>query len=294
MSDSEKKIADSIGKFAQVVVDGQKIPDIEWVPGRLLLSNKRLVLASEEGKHTIPLSKITSIKGRQDAANPLADVSNYLSLHVGNDVTLVSPDEHAAFEGALYSAVLDHQVVIVKHPAIKGGVVQSEEWQKCRISLEAGEDLNSEGTVALAIANGQFVEVDIDDVGHVNRDETDVLDEERLVIEVEHTQEDTAVETHLSGGRQMISVLASLFRKGEEKNTTDVDLTEKEQAIVMALYSGVSPFQIPDFVGLDVEETERIYDELVEEGILQKDRVRREVKLQARGRNIASEAMDEE
>ncbi|MFC7057971.1 hypothetical protein [Halovenus salina] len=62
----------------------------------------------------------------------------------------------------------------------------------------------------------------------------------------------------------------------------------------MALYSGVSPFQIPDFVGLDVETVEEIYDELIEAGVLQEKRVRRDVQLKARGRNIASEAMGEE
>jgi helix-turn-helix protein len=62
----------------------------------------------------------------------------------------------------------------------------------------------------------------------------------------------------------------------------------------MALYSGVSPFQIPEFVGLDVEEVEETFDQLIEQGILEKQRVRREVQLKARGRHIASEATDEE
>jgi helix-turn-helix protein len=60
----------------------------------------------------------------------------------------------------------------------------------------------------------------------------------------------------------------------------------------MALYSGVSPFKIPDFVGMDVDEVEEIYDRLIEDGLLQHVRTRRDVSLKPRGRNIASEVIE--
>jgi helix-turn-helix protein len=62
----------------------------------------------------------------------------------------------------------------------------------------------------------------------------------------------------------------------------------------MALYSGVSPFQIPDFVDMDIDRIEDIFDELIQAGVLEEVRTRREVALKARGRHIATEAMDEE
>jgi helix-turn-helix protein len=292
MSEGETALADQRGKFTQVVKDGRKVPDIEWIGGRILLSNKRIVLASNEGKRTIPLQKIGTIKGRQDANQPLAKVSNYLSLQVGNDVTLVAPNEHEAFERSLYDAVLDQQVVAVKHPAVEGGVVQSTSWEKGRVTLELGPE--EDNMVALAAASGDFIEIEIDDVGTVEESEGTVLGNERQIIEVEHTVETTAVETHISGGHQTVNVLASLLRKGEQKNTTDVELSGEQREVLMALYSGVSPFQIPDFVGMEVERVEEIYDELIHVGVLQENRVRRDVRLKARGRHIASEAMDEE
>ena len=287
MSEGETKLADQRGKFTQVVKDGRKVPDLEWIAGRILLSNKRLILASNEGKRTIPLKKVAGIKSRTDAAKPLAKVSNYLSLQVGNDVTLVAPQNHEAFEQHLFGALLDQQLVLIKHPAVEGGVVQSVDWSKGRLTVEEGE-------VALAIVSGEFVEIEIDDVGTVAEQDTEVRGEERLVIEVEHTVEGTAVETHISGPRRKVNILAALLRKGEQKNTTDVELTDEENEVLMALYSGVSPFQIPDFVGMDVDRVEDIYDQLVEEGILEEVRTRREVSLQARGRHVATEAMDEE
>lgn len=286
MSEGEQKLADERGKFAQVVKDGHKVPDVEWIAGRILLSTKRIVLASSEGKRTIPLSKIQTVKGRKDANKPLAQVSSYISLQLGSDVMLVSPKNHSAFELQLYEAILDQQVVLAKHPAVEGGVVQNAGWEKGRLNIEEKE-------VDLAIADGQFVEIEIDDVGTVEENEGTVMGDERFLIEVEHTEEEAVVETHLSGARRHVSVLASLLRKGEQKNTTDVELSDQEAEVLMALYSGVSSFQIPDFVGMDVETVEEVFDQLVEQGILEEIRSRREVTLKARGRHIAGEAMDD-
>ena len=289
MRDGETPLADQQGKFTQVVKDGRKVPELEWVPGRILLSNRRMILASTQGKRTIPLSNVSSIKSRQDAKNPLAKVSSYISLQEGKDVTLISPRDHEPFEHALYDAVLDQQGSAVKHPAVEGGVVHSTAWEKGRLTPEL-----EERTVALATSSGTFVEIDLDDIGMVEESEGNVLGETRQFIEVEHTQAETVVRTHISGPQHKVNILAELFRQSEQQNATDVELTEKENAVLMALYSGVSPFQIPDFVGLEVDTVEEIYDELIEAGILQEQRIRRDVRLKARGRNIASEAIDDE
>lgn len=287
MSEGETKIADQQGRFAQVVANGRKVPDLEWQAGRLILSNKRLVLVSKGGKKTLALSNIQSIKGRQDVNRTLAQVSGYLSVQLGADVILLSPQDQDAFEQALYGAILDQQIVLAKHPAKEGGVVQDTSWEKGRLKVEEGE-------VALAIATGQFVEIDIDDVGTVGETEATVVGDERLVIEVEHSEDATVVQTNISGTRRHVSVLASLLRKGEAQNTTDHDLTDAETEVLMALYSGVSPFQIPEFTGMDVDTVEETFDALTEAGILEEVRTRREVSLMARGRHIASEAMGEE
>jgi len=287
MSGDERKLADQRGKFARVVVDGRKVADVEWISGRILLSNRRIVLASNEGKRAIALDDLVGIKSRQDAAQPLAQVSNYISLQMGTDVTLVSPADHEVFERKLYSAVLDQQVILAKHPAVEGGVVQDTDWEKGRLKID-------EGDVALALASGTFVEIDVDDVGTVEESDRQVKGDERPVLEVEHTEDATAVQTYITAPVRHVGILGGLLRKGEAKNTTDVELSDAENEVLMALYSGVSPFQIPEFVGMDVETVEEIYDRLIEQGILEERRVRREVSLKARGRHIASEASGEE
>jgi hypothetical protein len=207
-------------------------------------------------------------------------------VQTGSDVTLVAPTEHGVFERKLHAAILNDRPILVKHPAVEGGVVQDRGWEKARLNL-------GDGIVYLAISTGQFVEIEVEDVGRAVETERTVADETRPVLEVEHTDDGTAVETHLSGPSRELGLLSGLFH-ANERDSADVDLTDEQTEVVVALYSGVSPFRIPDFVGMDVDRVESIYDDLAEAGILEKRRTRREVKLQARGRHIAGEASGEE
>lgn len=287
MSDGEQKLADTKGKFVQVVTDGRKRNDIDWQAGRLILSNKRLVLVSSEGKRTIALSEITAITGRDNVNKAIAKVSGYLSLQIGGDVTLISPQNIETFESKLYSALLDQTVVLVKHPAVEGGVVRDTEWEKGRMKID-------DDSVNLALTSGSFVELEVDDVGSAELQTKTVMGKQRRVVEVEHTIEGTSVETHVSGTKSDVSVLASYVRRGEQANDIDVELTKAENEVLMALYTGVSPFQIPDFVGMDIDQVEEIYEQLVDYGILEPVRTRRDVQLEARGRSIAGEAVSDQ
>ncbi|MEF8828038.1 MAG: CheF family chemotaxis protein [Haloarcula sp.] len=284
MSDGEHALVDTKGKFVQVVSDGRKRNDIEWLPGRILLSNKRLVLATNDGKRTIPLSKVSSVTASQ-MNQPLAQVDSYVKVQAGRDVTLISAKQAEAFQETLYSTLLDQTVVLVNHPAVKGGVVQDDGWEKGRLKLDGD-------CIDLAIASGTFVELDIDDVGTVESKEKTIRGDERPLLEVEHTIEGTSVETHISGTPRHVSLIEGLVRQGEQRNIADdVDLSEEETQVLMALYSGISPFKIPDFVDMEIEAVEDVYDRLMEADILEPVRTRREVQLEARGRSIASDAM---
>lgn len=296
MSQKETKIYDSQGRFMQVVKDDRKLSDATWVSGRILLSNKRLLLVGNQGKRTLPLKKIRYKDERYDVNQAVAKVSGYVPLEYENDVLLVAPTDPDVFEASLYSALLDHVVVLVQHPAVEGGVVNDDiEWQKGRVKIELDPDDEEESrSVALALADGTFVEIELDDIGTIDTTERTVQGEKRPVIEVEHTEDTTSVLTYISGKPRHSKHLGSLLREGEQQSQVNVDLSEEEKRVLMALYSGVSPFEISDFVGLDVDRVEEIYDNLIEYEILDEVRVRREVALTARGRNIASGAMNDE
>jgi len=283
----ERKVADTRGRFARAVKEGRAVNDVSWTTGRLILSNRRLVLAGADGKRTIPLSEIDDLGGRHDANQAVARVSGYVSLQIGEDVVLVAAEDHGAFETDLYRALLDQRVLLARHPAVEGGVVQDTEWQGARIKIEDDE-------VDVALKSGTFVELDLDDIGRLETADRTVQGEKREVLEVEHTEGSTSVETYISGGARHVRFLGSLLEEGVERTEAEIDLSEAENEVLMALYSGVSPFEVPNFLGMDVDRVEEIFERLIELDVLEEVRVRREVALKSRGRNIASEAMNEQ
>lgn len=287
MSTSEKKIEDTQGKFLHAVKNGQEISDAHWQQCRVVLTNRRIALL-HENKLSIALEEIDQMGERYDLNQEAATETRYTTLHVDGDVVLVTTSDHEAFETNFYRAFLDGAIIYVKHPAVVGGVVQGSGWQRGRLRVTA-ED------VRIVLEDGQKVVVERDDIGEFERDERTVAGEHRSVLEVEHTEDGgRSVQTYLSGREHHISVLKQLLEEGAEQNRADLDLTPTEQRVVMALYSGVSPFAISEFVGIDVDSVEAIYDELVELDVIEVVRERKEVSLTAQGRRVASEAMGEQ
>ena len=175
--------------------------------------------------------------------------------------------------------------MLAKHPAVEGGVVQDTEWQQARVKID-------ENGLNAALEQGAFVKFDLDDISGLDAAKRTVNGEKKPVIEVSHTDDEgTSIETHVAGDPSRMRFVESWLRKGEKRSSTNVDLSSRDREVLMALYSGVSPFDIPDFIGADVDEVEDMFVDLVELGVLDELRVRREVALSARGRHIATDAI---
>jgi hypothetical protein len=287
MRQGEYKRFDTHGRFLRAEKNGRELQDAAWASGRILLSNRRLILAGAGGKQTFPLLAIEGIEGRYDVNQDVASVSDYLALRVPNGVVLVSPNDYEAFEREFYGAVLNEGTYLARHPAVEGGVVQNTEWERSRLKVE-------EEAVSMATVSGSFVEIRLDDIGDITTGRRTIIDDSRLVVEVEHSDEATSVQTYISGSDRQMSFLESLLRKGEERSETSIELSETDKQVLTALYSGVSPFDIPSFLGVDVDEVEELYARLVDHDVLNEVRIRREVTLNARGRSIASDVISEQ
>ena len=286
----ETKIADTRGRFLQALRNGRERSDAGWTNGRILLSNKRIVLAGTGGKRTFPLSKIEQVGGRFDVNQRVATVADYIALQFdeGEDVILVAPAEFEEFEMDLYDALLSSTKFLVRHPAVEGGVVQNTEWERAKMQVETE-------AVNIATVAGTFVGIQLDDIGDIEMGRRTVREERREVIEVEHSDDDgTSVQTYISGPERAVGILKSLLRIGEEQTETALDLSKQDKQVLMALYSGVSPFDIPAFLGIDVDEVEELFVRLIDHDVLDEVRVRHEVELNARGRSIAADAIDEQ
>lgn len=286
MSDTEKKIADAQGQYLQAMSQGQQLNDSEWQNCRIILTTERIALVADS-KRQIALTDIDRIADRFDINQQSAGVSEYVTLYVGDDVLLVSASDHGTFETDFYRASLDGAIVFVQHPAVKGGVVKSNEWTKGRIKV-------TDEALRLAMADGQAVDVDRADIGDLTVEDKQVSGEERTVIQVEHSQGDISVETHLAGEEFHATVLRTMLEESAEQNRADLDLSSTEKRVIMALHSGVSPFDIPNFVGIDVGKTEEIFERLIELDVISVVRERTEVALTTKGRRVAGDRMGEQ
>jgi hypothetical protein len=284
MGGNEKKISDNQGQFMHAVQAGRENRDADWHACRIVLTSQRLVLIADD-KQTIPLSDIDRLEERFDVNQAAATTADYTSVRRGEDVVLVTASDHDSFETDLYRAMLDDEIIIAKHPAVEGGVVQDTEWTKAKIKI-------TDDAVRLALADGQQVVIGRNDIGDVETDERTAMGEQRQIFEVEHTDEDgRSVETHLTGSQRHRTVLGAILQEGLERHEANLDLDPTEKQVIMALHSGVSPFDIADFVGTDVERVEEIYDQLLEYDVIEVVRERTEVELTPQGRNVAGDAM---
>jgi len=284
---TEKKIEDTQGKYLHAIKAGRELKDAEWQNCRIVLTTERLMIVTDE-KISMPLEKVEVLEERKDVNRAAASEAYYMTLELGEDVLLLTTADFQGFRTNFFRSILDAAVIYVQHPAVIGGVVQANEWQRGRLKV-------TEESVRAVLEDGGKLVIERDDIGEMETDERAIAGDQRSVVEVEHTNEEgTSVQTYLSGREYHIGVLKQLLEEGAEQNRADLDLSATEQRVVMALYSGVSPFAISEFVGTDVEKVERIYDQLIELDVIEEVRRRKEVSLTPQGRKIAGEAMGEQ
>jgi len=284
MSEGETKLYDDRGQYLLAQKDGREIRDASWNACRVVLTTQRVVMIADE-KHTVAIDALEQVNDRFDVNQAAAGEGSYTAVRADETVYLVSVPEQDEFETALYKASLNNGILFVQHPAVEGGVVQSVEWTKAKVKISA-EAIN------LAMADGQKVTIDRNDIGDVGTDERTIKGEERTVYEVEHTDaEGRSVETHVTGESHHTAVLGALLEEGVERHRANLDLSGTEKQVIMALHSGVSPFDLPEFVGMDVEKVEAIFDELVEYDVIEVERERTEVALTPQGRQAAGETI---
>ncbi len=289
MSEGERKLVDTSGDYLYAVRDGQPVDEPRWRSCRIVLTDQRLVLATNDGKRAIPHQTIRLPDDPESVVPDGISLGEAVPLRIGESVILVDATGLDDFEAEYCRAVLHDEVILVKHQAIVGGVVQDEaEWSKARFRFE-------DDRIVLGLPGNRTAAFEIEDVGTIETSRGEVAGEQRRVVAVEHTDDEgRATETHFSGTDRHSRALERLLRGVIEAREGNVELTETENQVLMALYSGVSPFEMAGFVGLEVDEVEEIYQKLLEAEAVDKVRERTEVSLNAHGRNLASEAMNEQ
>ncbi|MFB6163209.1 MAG: CheF family chemotaxis protein [Halococcoides sp.] len=279
MSEDERRILESAGDYCRV--DSADPDDLDWQSCRVVLTTKRLVLERGDSSTALPHAKI------HVPDSVPSSVDDGLVLSVGESLVVIDATDVIDFSEKYYRANLDGTVLLAKPRAVIGGVVQNEaSYSKAKLAV-------SDDEIALRFPGGDQTTISLTAIEGVEDREETVQGESRPIVVLAHTDDERRIETHVSGTPRHTSVLGALCRSAIEDGD-DTELTDMEKQVLMALYSGVSPFEMSGFIGIDVDEVESIYQSLLEKGAVDEIRTRTEVALNSTGRNLASQAMSEE
>ena len=266
---SESVIADFVGNF-----NAEVMPTTEPVKGRVLLSQKRLVLAANENnKFTIPLSSVFDIA----VGHIPPDLGDFFDSTVtvaferdgGRHVAVVEAgdDKISKFSTVLFKAVLNGTETTVKERARVGGRVTDDAFSTARLFVE-------DGTVEFRSSDSSFV-VDLATVTDFQRTTREIGGADRPTLTFRHMMEGTAVTTMaaMASPRKM-SILGRYLRieySDLMEDLQDVELTDDKTEILVAIYStgDMEGMPLADILGADGSQVTMLLQDLEADGLVQ-------------------------
>jgi helix-turn-helix protein len=257
---SESVVADFVGRFHTVGVDGS-----EPVRGRVVLSQRRLVLASNQVKTTVPLSSVFDVAvgivppGVDDYFNDTITVA-YRDGDTQRSATIESDgDDVGRFKTALFKSLLNGEQAWAVPRARVGGRTTGVEPQRCRLAVAPQKlKIDCERT-ALALHLGHVV--------HVQRETRDFAGESRPTLTVRHLDDD-AVTTYLAlPSKRTMNVLSRFIRLEYSELREEVaqrDYSQSEKEVLVALYSAPDGVNLPAVLGVDASQVTMVLNDLTE------------------------------
>jgi helix-turn-helix protein len=265
---SESAIADFVAKF-----DSDMLKSSKPVKGRVLLSQKRLVLAVRNGdKLTIPLSSIFDVAVGQvpDELDGFFRSTVTIAFEKkGRQFVAAIEDENEKiqkFSTVLFKALLNGTKMTVKHPARVGGRVTDEEFEAAKLYLKPKQvEFNSpDGKMMIRLSA-------VTEFDHTKRQITGT---ERPVLDVHHMPKGTALLTQVTteSSRKM-SILGRYLRLEYSELMADLnetDLSEDEKELIVAIYSGAGGegLSLAQVLSKDPSEVTMLLNDLEEEELV--------------------------
>lgn len=279
-----------------------------WIPCRVVLTYGTLWLMYGNDKKNIPLTSISSL-GREVPRKLLGTVSEYIS------VTYISESRETAIAITGESSQLKklkkylmflqiHQKpVYILHPAKVGGVIRDNvQWEKGILNV-AWSPGGASDKLVIQRKSGN-VEILLNNIELVQTENLDIGGKEQSIVNIKHAETDNIYNTFMMAGIQnsLVEYINEHLREqgvisrhaGDtiDGSSTDATIEEAEEEILVALYSGVSSLEMPSFMdGVDVDQIESTYDKLISYGFVELVRLRKDVQLTPKGRNIVNKKM---
>ena len=261
----EAAIADFVAKF---------LPDdrrgSEPIAGRVVLSQKRIVFASSDGRTSVPLSDVFDVVVGQvppDLAEYFDDTVAiaYTKLDERRTAILEADAEKVSrFKTVLFKALLGGATVRIKHPARIGGRTTEATARKAKLRLQSGavvfEGLDSPLTI------------DLSTITHFEKTERTINDRTRPALNVQFTEDGQAItsEVVMSSPRRM-NLLGRFLRLEYSdllEEVRGIEITDAETELLVAIYSGAGSMNLANVVDQDPSTVTMLLNSLEEKGLV--------------------------
>jgi helix-turn-helix protein len=245
---SESVIADFVATF-----NSEASTRAEPVKGRILLSEKRLVLAGDEGKVTIPLSSVFDVAVGQ-VPEDLGDFfSSTVTVAFEREdrqlVAAIESDDETIdkFATVLFKAILNETDMTVKHPSRVGGRVTGEAFAAAKLFL-------GPRAVRFKRADDE-VNVSLPTVSGFERLTREIDGRNQSVLAVEHMPDGQMLTTlAATESARKMSILGRYLRLEYSDlmaEIDDIELSQDEVRTLVAIYSTGPAVSLPAVLDMD-------------------------------------------
>ncbi|MFC7080003.1 CheF family chemotaxis protein [Halorussus caseinilyticus] len=279
---SEKVIADFVARFSLDTFDSP-----EPVKGRIVLSQKRLVLATTDSKTTVPLTDIFDI----NVGHVPGDLESFfqdtitIAYRDGDSrrvaVVEAGTEEVSRFKTVLFKAELNGSEAKVKHPTRVGGRVTGASFRPAKLKIEPG---------AVRFVGSESVTVNLNNVTYFQKEKRDI----GLVLVVRHAAEGQAVTSEFAvGSDRKLNLLGRYLRLEYSElaqEVEDVKTSETEMEALVAIYSGARSGDLAGTLGVDSSRVTMLLNDLREKGLI--DEGEKGLSLTAQGQLLVSDRIE--
>lgn len=267
----EQAVADFVGRVAH---NPKGSNNEQPKRARIVMSQKRLIIASDGERTTIPLSDVVDLV----VGNVPADLRDlfdstvtvgYRSDNGSVETVLIEADKEtiSKFETVAFKSILDGTKAKIKHPARIGGRVTNEPVRNAKLGIGSEQ-------VTFRTKSGN-VRIDVTDVIDFKRTERAPDGTERPTLLVKHADEgdvSTSLIAPLSKRRLNILGRFLRIRYGKLlKEAGDIELTESQKQLLVTIYATGGDIDFGSVLGGDAARATNVLNALREKELISED-----------------------
>ncbi|MBB6090502.1 helix-turn-helix protein [Halobacterium salinarum] len=236
------------------------------------MSKRRIVLAADDEKTTIPLNGVFDVQHETAPGDLARFFEDTVTIAYEHD-----EDRHVAviegggstvdrFVTLVFKALVHGTTVYAKHPARRGGRITDQPFEKGNLALSPGD---------LTITGDADTTIDLSTVSHFERVDREVNGSNKQLLSVRHMGSTGPITTELalSSGRKM-NLLGRYIRLQYthlKQELADVTLTSEEIEALVAIYSSGPNASLAAVLGVDASRVTMLLNDLIEKELVTDD-----------------------